>query len=47
MIAVGVSDLVLGTWWPAVFPDAALAPAVFSLSTAGEAVGKLVGPVAS
>jgi ABC-type dipeptide/oligopeptide/nickel transport system ATPase component len=44
MIASGASQMILGYWWPSMFPGIALGLTVFSFAAAGEAVGRLVEP---
>ena len=44
MIASGSKMMIIGFWWPSLFPGIALGVMVFSFAAAGEAVGRLVEP---
>jgi ABC-type dipeptide/oligopeptide/nickel transport system ATPase component/ABC-type dipeptide/oligopeptide/nickel transport system permease subunit len=45
MIASGSSELILGHWWPSVFPGIALGLTVFAFAVVGDGVGRvLLGP---
>jgi peptide/nickel transport system permease protein len=38
MIATGANDMVLGEWWPSVFPGIAISLTVFSFAVLGDAL---------
>ena len=44
MIASGSKMMIIGFWWPSLFPGIALGLTVFSFAAAGEAVGRLLEP---
>jgi peptide/nickel transport system permease protein len=44
MIAGGAKFLILGQWWPALFPGIALGVTVFAFGIGGEALGRFLDP---
>ena len=44
MIASGAKSLIIGQWWPSLFPGIALGLMVFTFAVAGEALGRLLEP---
>lgn len=44
MIASGARNMILGFWWPPLFPGIALALIVFCFSVTGDALGRLLEP---
>jgi peptide/nickel transport system permease protein len=44
MISVGAGSMIIGQWWPSMFPGIALGLVVFSFGAAGEALAHLLEP---
>jgi peptide/nickel transport system permease protein len=44
MVASGARFMILGQWWPALFPGIALGLVVFSFAVVGELLGRLLSP---
>jgi peptide/nickel transport system permease protein len=44
MISVGAGSMIIGQWWPSMFPGIALGLVVFSFGEAGEALAHLLEP---
>jgi peptide/nickel transport system permease protein len=44
MIASGAKSLIIGQWWPSLFPGIALGLMVFTFAVAGETLGRLLEP---
>jgi peptide/nickel transport system permease protein len=44
MISTGAKSMILGFWWPALFPGIALGLIVFTFSITGDALGRLLEP---
>ena len=44
MISIGAQSMIIGQWWPSLFPGIALGCVVFSFGAAGEALAHLLEP---
>lgn len=44
MMSTGAQDMILGYWWPSIFPGIAIGLIVFSLAIVGETFGLLLDP---
>src|SRR5262249_22823720 len=44
MISTGAQSMIIGLWWPSLFPGIALGLVVFSFAAAGEALAHLLEP---
>ncbi len=47
MISSGARMMIIGHWWPSLFPGIALGIIVFSFAAAGQALGRLFAPVSA
>ena len=44
MVSTGAQSMIIGIWWPSLFPGIALGIVVFSFAAAGEALAHLLEP---